>query len=173
MEMRCSQCGAPPGCGCGARYIPARMYAATALAEYPEKSSRLLAREVGISHMTIERMREPTVTNVTVSRRIGADGKVRNLPKKSEVCTQETCEPIYSKDQSVNKALLAVYHMLVHEGWTDYQLSLFIEAVKRLHTVAKGSEEWYEATQKRKQEKRNRMSRRNSSSKEKQLNTTL
>lgn len=46
----------------------------------PEKSDRAIAAELGVSPMTVGRVRS-TVTSGTVAKRIGLDGKTRSLPQ--------------------------------------------------------------------------------------------
>ena len=61
---------------------------------------------------------------------------------------QTGCDPVLTRDPSVNEALTAIYDFVVMAGWTDKQLALFVQAVTKLHERAKGSVQWHEARQK-------------------------
>src|ERR1700726_4036552 len=80
----CSKCGAKakPGCNCGVAYVPARVYAAKAVAAHPEKSDRTIAREIGVSDKTVAAARKATAEKSAVAKRIGRDGKARKLPTR-------------------------------------------------------------------------------------------
>ena len=86
-RLVCSGCGAPGkgSCDCGVTYVPAGALAADAIANNPTKSDRSIAEEIGVSTPTVSRARKKsTVTNVTVEKRTGKDGKARKMPKKPE-----------------------------------------------------------------------------------------
>jgi len=78
----CSKCGAKakPGCNCGVAYVPAHVFAAKAVAAHPEKSDRIIAREIGVSDKTVAKARKATAEKSAVAKRIGRDGKARKLP---------------------------------------------------------------------------------------------
>lgn len=83
----CSGCGAlaPASCNCGVPYIPAASAAAKAVENHPDKSSRAIAAEIGVSPDTVDRVRKSTARNQAVAgnqapggsipRRFGKDGK--------------------------------------------------------------------------------------------------
>lgn len=83
VRLECSACGAEANasCDCHKPYVPASARAAKAVAENPDKSDRAIAAEIGVSPMTVNRAR-PTVTDDTVER-VGLDGKVRKLPRRT------------------------------------------------------------------------------------------
>jgi hypothetical protein len=78
-RLFCSQCGAQAKAACdcrGAFYVPARMYAAQAIAANPGKSNRVLAKEIGVDESTVRVARKAVAGNpATDIRRIGQDGK--------------------------------------------------------------------------------------------------
>jgi hypothetical protein len=84
MNLCCVRCGAKakPGCDCGVAYVPARMYAAKAVAAHPEKSDRAIAKEIGVSDKTVAKARKATAEKSAVEKRIGRDGKARKLPAR-------------------------------------------------------------------------------------------
>jgi hypothetical protein len=73
---------------------------------------------------------------------------VTAIPTTPPASCQTGCDPVLTKDFSVNEALDAIYNFVVMAGWTDKQLALFVQAVTKLHERAKGSVQWYEARQK-------------------------
>ncbi len=80
----CSKCGAKarPGCNCGVAYVPARVFAARAVAAHPEKSDRAIAAAIGVDPKTVAKARKATAEKSAVAKRIGRDGKARRLPNK-------------------------------------------------------------------------------------------
>ena len=70
----CSKCGAKPVCNCGVAYVPARVYAAKAIAAHPEKSDRAIAKQIGVDHKTVALARK-SVGEKSPTRRVGTDGK--------------------------------------------------------------------------------------------------
>jgi len=83
--MECSSCGAAgiAACDCGAPYMPASARAAKAIADNPGKSNVAIAELIGVSDETVRRARpKSTSTDVEVEKRIGLDGKVRQMPKR-------------------------------------------------------------------------------------------
>jgi hypothetical protein len=92
-HMACSACGVTmdAACDCGAPYMPVAQRAAEAIKANPTKSDRAIAKELGVSHMSVKRARE-TVTDVTVDEpqpRVGLDGKSRRMPVKPPIPDDE------------------------------------------------------------------------------------
>ncbi len=83
MMLCCSKCGAKakPGCECDAAYLPARLYAAKAVAAHPEKSDRAIAKEIGVAPNTVKAARA-TAQKCAVEKRTGRDGKARKMPTR-------------------------------------------------------------------------------------------
>lgn len=76
LELRCS-------CGVEYVYVSAGKRAAEAVAANPQKSDRAIAEEIGVGNATVSRVRrEATVSNDTVEKRVGLDGKARAMPSK-------------------------------------------------------------------------------------------
>jgi DNA-binding MarR family transcriptional regulator len=88
-QLQCSGCGATTNaaCNCGAPYVPAGTRAAEAIAKNPEKSSRKIAEEIGVSEPTVRRARKSTASCDAVEKRVGRDGKSRKLPERQSVDT--------------------------------------------------------------------------------------
>lgn len=87
VRIECSKCGASANaaCGCGASYVPAGTRAAKGIAANPRKSDRAIAAELGVGNATVSRARRrSTVSDGTVGKRVGRDGKIRGLPKRPE-----------------------------------------------------------------------------------------
>jgi hypothetical protein len=84
MVLCCVKCGAKakPGCQCDAAYVPARVYAAKAIAAHPEKSDRAIAAAIGVDSKTVAKARKATAEKSAVEKRMGRDGKARKLPSK-------------------------------------------------------------------------------------------
>jgi hypothetical protein len=84
MILCCIRCGAKakPGCQCDAAYVPARVYAAKAIAAHPEKSDRAIAAAIGVDSKTVAKARKATAEKSAVAKRIGRDGKARKLPAR-------------------------------------------------------------------------------------------
>ena len=104
-EMQCSACGAAgtAGCDCGAPYVPASARAAKAIAASPEKSDRAIAAEIGVGSNTVRRARA-TAPAGAVDTRVGLDGKIRQMPKRSTktkpeevIPTEEEAEESYQQ----------------------------------------------------------------------------
>ena len=68
------------------------------LSKEPNKSSRQVAKQVGISHNTVEKRRQETTGQIDQlkQKRIGIDGKLRSKPTKSIVTQEESVK--YPKD---------------------------------------------------------------------------
>lgn len=83
-DMVCQECGVvgTASCDCGAPYIPAAARAALAVAANPQMSDRAIGADIGVSGETVRRARKATATDVAVEKRVGLDGKARQLPKK-------------------------------------------------------------------------------------------
>jgi len=85
VKMQCSGCGAEAkaACDCGVPYIPVSIRAAKAIYEHPEKSNRVIARELKIGPASVDRARKLAVASreATGEKRIGKDGK-RYKPTK-------------------------------------------------------------------------------------------
>jgi transposase len=83
-RLHCASCGVTveARCGCGVGYISAAEAAARAVNAMPEKSSRAIAEEIGVSASTIDRARKATASNEAVAKRTGRDGKKRRSPVK-------------------------------------------------------------------------------------------
>jgi hypothetical protein len=112
-RLCCSQCGAraKASCDCDASYIPARLYAAQAVAAHPEKSNRVLAEEIGINETTIRRARKAVAVNAAPgAKRTGKDGKsypatqpaarVRTIKAKITDHTERKAAPYYQSDKT-------------------------------------------------------------------------
>ena len=99
-QIECSQCGATAdaACNCGAPYVPKAIRATEAITKSPEKSSRAIAEEIGVSESTVRRARESTASHDAVGKRTGKDGKVRKLPQRQP-------EPVET-DDDVDPALV-------------------------------------------------------------------
>jgi hypothetical protein len=84
MILCCVKCGAKakPGCQCDAAYVPARVYAAKAIAAHPEKSDRAIAAAIGVDSKTVAKARKATAEKSAVAKRIGRDGRARKLPAR-------------------------------------------------------------------------------------------
>jgi hypothetical protein len=85
-RMVCTGCGAEANasCNCGVAYVPKSVRAAEAVKANPERSSRALAKEIGVDKNTVEKARkDPTGDKSPVDKRRGLDGKTRKPPKKS------------------------------------------------------------------------------------------
>lgn len=97
----CSKCGAKakPGCNCGVAYVPAHVFAAKAVAAHPEKSDRIIAREIGVSDKTVAKARKATAEKSAVAKRIGRDGKARKLPTKQ--MTSEVADAMRARAEAV------------------------------------------------------------------------
>lgn len=82
-KLVCSKCGAPGegSCHCGAPYVSPGERAEAAVKANPEMSDRAIADAIRVSNQTVSRARKATVTNVTVEKRTGKDGKKRKVRK--------------------------------------------------------------------------------------------
>jgi hypothetical protein len=103
--LHCVSCGVTQeaACDCGVGYVPPSEYAAIAVAKNPEKSDRAIAAATGVPHATISRARKATVSNETVEKRVGLDGKARKQPKlrlvePEEMPTQEEADEEWQQD---------------------------------------------------------------------------
>jgi predicted HTH transcriptional regulator len=81
MKLRCSGCGAEAACECGVAYITAGELAAKAVKENPTMSARAIAEKFGLGNKTVSRARNETVSNDTVEKTIGLDGRARKKRK--------------------------------------------------------------------------------------------
>jgi hypothetical protein len=101
MMLCCVKCGAKakPGCQCDAAYVPARVYAAKAIAAHPEKSDRAIAAAIGVDSKTVAKARKATAEKSAVEKRIGRDGKTRKLPTKR--MTPEAAEAMKARAEAV------------------------------------------------------------------------
>lgn len=99
----CSACGTQAGCGCNAAYMPAREYAAAAMAKDPDRSLRSVAAECGISHETVRKVRNATVNKLTVEKIRGVNGKKyrARMPEKMSSAdpVQEPCDDCVTGEQ--------------------------------------------------------------------------
>jgi len=88
VTVRCTACGklgeVKPSCGCGAafEYISPGELAAKAVKDNPGMSDRDIADKLGIGNATVSRARRATVSNDTVEKRTGKDGKKRRMPRR-------------------------------------------------------------------------------------------
>jgi hypothetical protein len=82
MKLRCSGCGAEAACECGVAYITAGEFAAKAVKENPTMSARAIAEKFGLGNKTVSRARNETVSNDTVEKTIGLDGRARKKPER-------------------------------------------------------------------------------------------
>jgi hypothetical protein len=92
VRLSCSSCGASASaaCSCGVAYVPAREYAARAIAANPDKSNRAIAAETRMPLETVRRarLRDP---NGSPGKRTGKDGKSYPVKLKlhAEMATKE------------------------------------------------------------------------------------
>jgi hypothetical protein len=93
VRLACTSCGAEANasCNCGKPYVPAMARAAKAIAENPQKSDRAIAKEIGVSNVTVSKARkEATVNGLTVDApRTGLDGKARKQAVNPRGLTQK------------------------------------------------------------------------------------
>jgi DNA-binding transcriptional MocR family regulator len=81
-RLRCSKCGKPAACSCGAPYVSKLEYIAMHMDL--NKSDRANARELGVSDKTVAKAGKQLRKNSAVeTKRKGRDGKLRALPKKN------------------------------------------------------------------------------------------
>jgi hypothetical protein len=101
MMLCCSECGAKAkaGCRCDVAYVPARVYAAKAVAAHPELSDRAIATEIGVSDKTVAKARKSTADKSAVAKRTGRDGKARKLP--SRAMTPEAANAMRARAEAV------------------------------------------------------------------------
>lgn len=162
----CSGCGvsALAGCKCGVEYVPAGKRAEEAVVANPEKSDRAIADDIGVSNQTVRRARaKSTVTNVTVEKRTGKDGKTRKLPKRPKVKTgahtargskHRADDPIHAKCEGCDTAEQTWRHSLGNMAGDAASMCAFwtrqfgtdwekFEVPSSLVTLAKqAAEEW-------------------------------
>lgn len=91
-KLECSACGAAgvASCNCNASYIPAKDRAVAAIAANPQKSNRALAKDLGVSHTSVNKARGNMFPPEKV---IGRDGKqypARKMPEKKEVAATDS-----------------------------------------------------------------------------------
>jgi hypothetical protein len=98
MILCCIKCGAKakPGCECEAAYIPARMYAAKAIAAHPEKSDRAIAKDIGVDHKTVAKARKAVGDKSPT--RVGTDGKRYRATKQ---ITPELAKAMQARAEAV------------------------------------------------------------------------
>jgi hypothetical protein len=79
----CIKCGeqAKSACNCGVGYVPAHVFAASAVAKNPEKSDRAIAAEIGVSDKTVAKARK-SGADKSAPKRIGRNGKKQSATKK-------------------------------------------------------------------------------------------
>lgn len=171
-DLRCPSCGVTTEakCSCGQGYEVVKPR--DAVDKYdkvnPGQPIKKVTEAVRVGHATVSRARaarratEPNVQNGPLrnSKVQTSDGRMFPITKKYTAQPKQkeyvACEPVFTKDPSVNEALTAVYDHIIAKGWSDYQLELFIGGVRKLHDRAKEyGIEWHEAVESRKQEKRN------------------
>jgi hypothetical protein len=89
-RMACVSCGAEANasCNCGVNYQPKSIRATEAVRANPGKSDRAIAAEIGVSPMTVNRVRA-TVPDVTVDKRVGLDGKTRRAAKPKAASSKD------------------------------------------------------------------------------------
>jgi len=104
--MECSSCGAAgiAACDCGAPYMPASARAAEAIAANPRKSDRAIAADLGINQSTVSRARPRTDAPASVDTRVGLDGKVRAMPRRS---TKTKPEEVMPTDEEAEESFQA------------------------------------------------------------------
>jgi hypothetical protein len=167
-RLVCTACLASVGvpCDCGVlhkRMTPGEL-AKAGVKKWPELSNHVIAERLGISEYIVRKTRDElgALKNAPVAKmqhrpkgRIGKDGKNYPMPQKPEPPKKKVgCDPVLTRDPSVNDALVAVFDYIVSEGWSDHQLALFVHACQKLHARAKGSIQWYDAVQRRRAAKR-------------------
>jgi hypothetical protein len=163
--LRCTSCGAttkaPCQCGVPFALLKPSEAAKIAIQQTPNLTDRAIAKRIGVTHPTVADarvtdVRDQVVKNLPPAYRVGLDGKEYPASRKYRMPPKPKrgCDPVLTKDLSVNEALVAVFDSIVTKGWSDYQLALFVHACQKLHERAKGSVQWYDAVQRRKEAKR-------------------
>jgi hypothetical protein len=82
IQLYCEGCGCETTakCSCGKAYKP-KAVAQEAVEAHPEKSNRMIAKEVGVSEPTVRRARAVSASATQSGPRIGLDGVTRAIPK--------------------------------------------------------------------------------------------
>lgn len=98
MILCCVKCGAKakPGCQCDAAYVPARVFAAKAIAAHPDKSDRAIAAAIGVDHKTVAKARKSVGEKSPT--RVGRDGKRYRATKQM---TPEAAEAMRARAEAV------------------------------------------------------------------------
>jgi hypothetical protein len=93
--LHCTRCGVTQeaACDCGVGYLPAREYAAKAIAENPEKSDRAIAAAIGIDHKTVAAARQAGGEYSPPEKRTGRDGKSHPSKKPKLRLVEPPTEP--------------------------------------------------------------------------------
>ena len=144
----CSSCGAPghASCACGVAYVPAASKALAAIAETPQLSDRSIAKRIGISKDSVRRARTGASAPVEPMARLGADGKVRQLPRRKlkRVTVESSIDPMFMKIselaaimdtavRAISRRLLAVSQLMhAHQLRGHSQLPRTSPASRRL-----------------------------------------
>jgi len=92
----CIACGkeVEAGCACGVDYVPKTVRAAEAIKANPEKSDRMIAKELGVDQKTVWNARTEQVRNdSSPEKRIGLDGK-KQAAKKKRPESEPASDPI-------------------------------------------------------------------------------
>jgi hypothetical protein len=79
-------------------YVPAHKVAKAAIQAHPEKSDRAIAAETGVGKDTVRRARQTTGANAPVGKRVGKDGRARQLPKLVKVDAKRSYAPDHDAD---------------------------------------------------------------------------
>jgi hypothetical protein len=95
-KMRCPKCEAiaPASCDCGVGYVPLIDRAKIAISKNPDKSSRAIAEDAGVSRQTVDRARNQLAQDGPVEHvdepRTGRDNRTRKMPKKKKPTTDKS-----------------------------------------------------------------------------------
>jgi hypothetical protein len=130
VPLQCSRCGAEGtgSCRCNAPYMQAAKRAAPALAAHPEKSDRAIAREIGVSHVTVGKVRKATGKEVPV--RTGRDGIARKTPKRKPVGSTTTQQTINAFLGEIGEVVPEYVERL--ERWFDSEVVIDSEGRQAL-----------------------------------------
>jgi hypothetical protein len=84
VNWMCSSCGVDAGCNCGAPLMSKGQRIAEAIVVGDQRSSRAIAKELGVSHTAVDDVRNSTGKRLPVGPRTGLDGRTRRLPRRQE-----------------------------------------------------------------------------------------
>ena len=136
VQLRCSECGITQDAACSCRKQYEVIWPREAVTKYdkvhPGKTAKEAADATGTTRWTVGRVRNQDEQNAHPDRRvIGSDGKsypMKTKKPKRKKEPQRACDPVLTKNVSVNKALVAIFDFVIYEGWSDYEFELFVSA---------------------------------------------